>query len=52
MLVAYGDWLTRLAHLDLGDSTRYYEPVWDLVRERMPISLFYGLSSFLLSYLA
>ncbi len=51
MLVAYGDWLSQLVRLELGDSTRYYEPVWDLVRERMPISLFYGLSSFLLSYL-
>ncbi|TNI67187.1 peptide ABC transporter permease, partial [Aeromonas salmonicida] len=28
MLVAYWEWLQKLVKLDLGESTRYYEPVW------------------------
>jgi microcin C transport system permease protein len=36
---------------DLGESTRYSEPVWTMMKRRFPISLFYGLSSLLLTYL-
>jgi microcin C transport system permease protein len=36
---------------NLGISTRYNEYVWDMIRERMPISIFYGLVTFILSYL-
>ena len=50
MLVAYWDWLQKLAVLDLGESTRYYEPVWDLIKERLPVTAFFGLATFLLSY--
>jgi microcin C transport system permease protein len=46
----YFSWLWNLLHLDFGDSYFYEEPVWDVVTERMPISLFFGLTSFLLSY--
>lgn len=35
---------------NLGISTRYNEPVWNMVRERMPISIFYGLISFIIGY--
>ncbi len=35
----------------LGISTRYNEYVWKMIRERMPISIFYGLVTFFLSYL-
>ena len=48
---AYYDWLTKLVVLDLGESTRYYEPVWDMIAERLPVSLFYGGMTFLLSYM-
>ncbi|WP_261817693.1 ABC transporter permease subunit [Vibrio gallicus] len=48
--IAYADWLTDVVHLDLGVSTRYYDPVWDMVKERMPISLFYGVIALILSY--
>lgn len=37
--------------LNLGDSTRYSEPVWDMMKRRFPISLFYGFTSLLLTYL-
>jgi len=35
----------------LGISTRYNEYVWTMIRERMPISIFYGLVTFILSYI-
>lgn len=34
----------------LGISTRYNDYVSDMIRERMPISIFYGLASFLIVY--
>ena len=36
---------------NLGVSTRYNEYVWDMIRERMPVSIFYGLVTFIISYL-
>ena len=36
---------------DLGESTRYSEPVWDMMKRRFPISLFYGLTSLVIIYL-
>jgi microcin C transport system permease protein len=44
-------WLRNLAHLDLGNSYVYQEPVWDVIKSRFPISIFLGLTGFLLSYL-
>ncbi|MCB1323595.1 MAG: ABC transporter permease subunit [Spirochaetales bacterium] len=44
-------WLGNVLVLDLGESFTYQEPAWDVIRARMPISLFFGLTSFLLSYL-
>jgi microcin C transport system permease protein len=35
----------------LGISTRYNDYVSDMIRERMPISIFYGLASFLITYI-
>lgn len=50
-LVAYGSWLWRVLQFDLGNSSRYQDPVWDLVKERFPISIFYGLATLLFTYL-
>ncbi len=44
-------WLGNLLRGDLGESFSYQQPVWDVVKARMPISLFFGLTSFILSYL-
>ncbi len=44
-------WASNLIRLDLGDSYSYERPVWNLILEKMPISLFFGITSFLLSYL-
>ncbi len=51
VLVSYGQWLWRVVHLDLGYSTRYNEPVWSTVVSRMPLSLFYGGITLILTYL-
>lgn len=40
-----------LLQANLGVSTRYNENVWDMIRERMPVSIFYGLATFVLTYL-
>ncbi len=50
VLISYAHWLWRLLHLDLGYSTRYGEPVWDTVISRIPLSLFYGGITLLLTY--
>jgi microcin C transport system permease protein len=50
ILTAYWQWLGRLVQWDLGDSTRYYEPVTVMIAERLPISAFYGLMTFFIAY--
>lgn len=47
---AYSDWLSKLVVFDFGESTRYYEPVWDMIAERIPVSAFYGGMTFFISY--
>jgi len=49
--IRYFIWLGKLLHLDMGASYVYHEPVWDVIIGKMPISLFFGLSSFILSYI-
>jgi microcin C transport system permease protein len=48
--VRYAIWLGKVARLDLGKSYSYQEPVWDVIKSKFPISLFFGLTSFVLSY--
>lgn len=50
-LSAYFLWLQKLLRLDLGKSYAFREPVWDLLVQRFPVSLYFGLSGFVLSYL-
>ena len=47
----YFSWLWKIMQGDLGDSFIYRKPVWSVIKERMPISLFLGFTSFFLSYL-
>jgi microcin C transport system permease protein len=49
--IRYGLWLWNLAHLDLGNSYIYQDPVWDVIKSRFPVSITLGLTGFLLSYL-
>jgi len=49
--VAYFLWLKKIATLNLGESYLKREPVWNLITQRLPVSLTFGLSGFLLAYL-
>ncbi len=46
----YVHWLWNVIKLDLGTSYYYAEPVWDLIKQRIPISLYFGLIGVILSY--
>lgn len=48
--VRYFRWISNVAKLDLGESYTYHEPVWNVISSKFPISLFFGLTSFILSY--
>ena len=50
VLVSYFQWLGKVLTGDLGTSTRYYDPVWDMVKSRIPISLFFGILTLVLVY--
>jgi len=42
--------LVQFARLDLGKSFFYPKSVWELVKEKLPVSISHGLWTFLLSY--
>ena len=46
----YLQWLWRVVHLDLGRSYVYQDPVWDVIKTRFPVSIFLGLTGFILGY--
>ncbi len=50
VLVSYFQWLAKVLTGDLGVSTRYYDPVWTMIRERIPISLYFGIISLIMVY--
>lgn len=50
VLESYGIWLARVLRGDLGRSTRYHDPVWEMIRERIPISLYFGILTLILTY--
>jgi microcin C transport system permease protein len=49
--IRYLLWLGKLLRGDLGVSYTYQKPVWNLVVERLPVSLTFGISGLLLTYL-
>ncbi len=49
--IRYGRWLWNVLHLDLGNSYVYQDPVWDVIKQRFPVSIFLGLVGFVLTYL-
>lgn len=51
VVVSYVLWLVKVLSGDLGTSSRYGDPVSDTIKERLPISIFYGVSSMLITYL-
>ena len=50
ILAGYFSWLGKVMTGNLGVSTRYYDPVWQMIRERIPISLYFGIISMVLVY--
>jgi len=51
ILVRYWNWLVRDRVGMLKRSTRFQRPAWDVIRHRLPVSLVFGISGFVLSYL-
>ena len=50
VLESYIDWVSKVVQGDLGSSYRYNEPVWDVIRSRFPVSLYYGLVTLIITY--
>jgi len=51
LISRYFTWLGKLIRFDFGDSYQYSEPVWVLIKRCIPVSLSFGLTSFILTYL-
>jgi microcin C transport system permease protein len=47
----YWVWLSNLAVLDFGESFTYEEDVLDLIKSKLPVSIQFGVISFILAYL-
>ena len=48
---SYVIWVSKVIKGDLGNSYRYNEPVWDVIRDRFPVSLYYGLVTLVITYI-
>jgi microcin C transport system permease protein len=49
--VRYMIWLKNLSTLDFGESFSYRQPVIEVILQRLPVSLSFGITSFILIYL-
>jgi len=50
--VRYINWLKKAIVFDFGDSYKYpNKTAWQLIKERFPVSLIFGLTGFLLQYI-
>ncbi|AGH96451.1 ABC transporter permease subunit [Pseudobdellovibrio exovorus] len=47
----YWIWLKNISRLDFGESFTYQEPVIDVITQKFPVSLSFGLASLFLTYL-
>lgn len=50
-LISYVEWVGKLLRGDLGSSYRYNEPVWEIMKSRFPISLFFGVATIIATYM-
>ena len=48
---AYVYWLWDVVRFDLGTSTRYNDPVIDIITDRLPVSTYYGVMTLIITYL-
>lgn len=51
LVTRYFIWIKKLLMFDLGESYQYNEPVWTLIKKCFPVSITFGLTSFILTYL-
>ncbi len=51
VVIGYLAWLKRVLAFDLGVSTRYHDPVWEIIKDKLPVSIYYGVVTTLLTYL-
>lgn len=51
VIESYVTWLGKVVTLDLGVSSRYQEPVWDIIKSKLPVSVYYGITTMILTYL-
>ena len=51
LMTRYFIWLKNLARFDFGESFIYEEPVLDVILSKLPVSMQFGILSFLLTYL-
>ncbi len=51
LIESYVIWTGKVLSGDLGSSYRYNEPVWDVIKDRFPVSIYYGLITLVLTYL-
>jgi microcin C transport system permease protein len=49
-IISYFHWVGNVLRGDLGNSYRYNEPVWNIIRERFPISIFFGVWTLIITY--
>lgn len=49
--IRYLIWLKNIAKLDFGDSFTYEEPVLDVIKSKLPVSLQFGVVSLMMSYI-
>jgi microcin C transport system permease protein len=49
--VRFWEMIQRFARFDLGTSYFYHKSVWELVKEKLPVSISLGLWTFFISYL-
>jgi len=50
LYVQYYIWIKQIATLDFGESIKFKRPVWDVIVERIPVSLKLALTSLILAY--
>ena len=51
MHIRYLIWLKNLSRLDFGESFTYQEPVIDVIASKLPVSMQFGITSLILTYL-
>lgn len=46
----YPRWLVRMLVFDFGNSIKDNRPIWDHIKEKLPITLIFTIASFIISY--